>query len=91
MKPELGSKHTCGECGAKYYDFNKADPVCPKCGAPAPAPEPVKIKSSKKSSRKAPPKVVKDPEAEEEFEGDDIDLGDDIGDDDINDDDIDLG
>ena len=29
----LGHKRTCGECGTKYYDFNKEQPLCPKCGA----------------------------------------------------------
>ena len=22
----------CFECGAKFYDLNKPDPLCPKCG-----------------------------------------------------------
>lgn len=30
---DLGKKHTCFQCGAKFYDFGKADPLCPKCGA----------------------------------------------------------
>jgi len=29
----LGKKWTCFGCGAKFYDFNKPDPLCPKCGA----------------------------------------------------------
>jgi len=29
----LGKKWTCFQCGAKFYDFAKADPLCPKCGA----------------------------------------------------------
>ena len=49
-KPGLGLKWSCYECGAKFYDLNKPEPVCPKCGtdqrnrpkrspgAPAPAP-----------------------------------------------------
>ena len=28
-----GAKHVCPECESKYYDLNKADPVCPSCGA----------------------------------------------------------
>lgn len=28
-----GTKHVCPECESKYYDLNKSDPVCPKCGA----------------------------------------------------------
>jgi uncharacterized protein (TIGR02300 family) len=30
---DLGSKHVCFKCGAKFYDLKKPDPVCPKCGA----------------------------------------------------------
>lgn len=30
---DLGSKHVCFKCAAKFYDLKKPDPVCPKCGA----------------------------------------------------------
>jgi hypothetical protein len=52
--PELGKKYECAECGTKFYDLGKAEPICPKCGtnqrglqeppktaAPAPRPRPV--------------------------------------------------
>ncbi len=29
---KLGQKHTCFECGIKFYDLEKPAPVCPKCG-----------------------------------------------------------
>lgn len=29
----LGKKWTCFGCGAKFYDFGKPEPLCPKCGA----------------------------------------------------------
>ena len=29
----LGKKWTCFGCGAKFYDFAKPEPLCPKCGA----------------------------------------------------------
>jgi uncharacterized protein (TIGR02300 family) len=32
-KPGLGAKWNCFRCGAKFYDLNRPDPVCPKCGA----------------------------------------------------------
>jgi hypothetical protein len=32
-KIELGTKHECDSCGAKYYDFGNADRPCPVCGA----------------------------------------------------------
>ena len=31
-KPELGAKHQCQNCGAKFFDLNKDPIVCPKCG-----------------------------------------------------------
>jgi predicted nucleic acid-binding Zn-ribbon protein len=30
---ELGTKHECYSCGAKFYDFGRPAPICPKCGA----------------------------------------------------------
>lgn len=30
---QLGKKHSCFQCGTKFYDFMKPEPVCPKCGA----------------------------------------------------------
>ena len=29
---KLGNKLTCSNCGAKFYDLKKKQPVCPKCG-----------------------------------------------------------
>ena len=29
----LGTKYTCFQCGAKFYDLNRPEPICPKCGA----------------------------------------------------------
>ena len=31
--PKLGYKWTCFECGAKFYDLGKEEPICPKCEA----------------------------------------------------------
>ena len=28
-----GKKYTCHSCGIKFYDLNKPDKICPKCGA----------------------------------------------------------
>jgi uncharacterized protein (TIGR02300 family) len=30
-KPELGDKHQCQNCGAKFFDLNKDPITCPKC------------------------------------------------------------
>ncbi len=32
-KPELGNKHQCQNCGARFFDLNKTPITCPKCGA----------------------------------------------------------
>ncbi|MCI0600631.1 MAG: TIGR02300 family protein [Beijerinckiaceae bacterium] len=32
-KPELGSKHHCENCGARFFDLNRSPVTCPKCGA----------------------------------------------------------
>ncbi|MGH6835249.1 MAG: TIGR02300 family protein [Methylocella sp.] len=31
-KPELGNKHQCQNCGARFFDLNKSPVICPKCG-----------------------------------------------------------
>lgn len=38
--PELGTKRVCVACGARFYDLNKAPPVCPKCGTEQPVEQP---------------------------------------------------
>ncbi|NCN10531.1 MAG: hypothetical protein GW938_11875 [Leptospira sp.] len=32
-KNPLGKKFSCYNCGTKFYDLNKVDKICPKCGA----------------------------------------------------------
>jgi hypothetical protein len=32
-KAKLGKKHVCFSCKTRFYDLNKPEPVCPKCGA----------------------------------------------------------
>ena len=31
-KREWGAKHTCVNCGAKFYDLHRNPIICPKCG-----------------------------------------------------------
>jgi uncharacterized protein (TIGR02300 family) len=31
----LGTRRVCRSCGTKFYDLNKPEPSCPRCGAPA--------------------------------------------------------
>jgi hypothetical protein len=69
---ELGRKHECAECGAKYYDLGKADPACPKCGAKAGAQKESERRSAPVESRVryvAPAPAV---EIDEEVSGEDI-------------------
>jgi uncharacterized protein (TIGR02300 family) len=31
-KPDWGSKRQCHNCGARFYDLNREEVICPKCG-----------------------------------------------------------
>jgi uncharacterized protein (TIGR02300 family) len=61
----LGRKWVCFSCQAKFYDLNRADPACPKCGVDprqAPVAEPArrgrKAKSNPSDSEPVKAKVV---------------------------------
>jgi hypothetical protein len=30
---DLGNKYICFQCGTKFYDLRRPEPLCPKCGA----------------------------------------------------------
>ena len=32
-KEKLGQRYTCFECGVKFYDLNRPEPLCPDCNA----------------------------------------------------------
>ncbi|MDP2304573.1 MAG: FYDLN acid domain-containing protein [Pseudomonadota bacterium] len=32
-KSKLGKRFQCFQCGLKFYDLNRPEPLCPKCGA----------------------------------------------------------
>jgi len=55
-KPEWGAKRLCQSCGAKFYDLQRKDAVCPKCSTPA-EPEPV-AKPRRTPAEAAPAAVV---------------------------------
>lgn len=77
-KPELGEKHTCVSCGARFFDLGKVPAVCPKCGTEQPVEQP-------KLKRSMPlPEDTKKP-AKSQSTDDDTDTDDveDTGDDDI--------
>ena len=91
-KTRLGNRFTCFGCGIRFYDLNKPEPICPKCGADQrETPEPEKPKTKKrarKSTKKAKkkkaainPALVEDEVAttkEESIEELDLESSDDI-------------
>ncbi len=32
-KEKLGNRYTCFQCGTKFYDLNRPEPLCPECNA----------------------------------------------------------
>jgi hypothetical protein len=32
-KASLGTRYSCFQCGTKFYDLNRPEPLCPECGA----------------------------------------------------------
>ncbi len=80
---KLGNKYECFNCGAKFYDMGKGEPVCPKCGADqkdAEEKENPLVTQSVKRERKA--ELLPD-----EPEESDVPVGEDLDDEDL---DIDL-
>ncbi|HTO07120.1 MAG TPA: FYDLN acid domain-containing protein [Myxococcota bacterium] len=70
-KTKLGQKWVCYSCQAKFYDMQKPEPRCPKCGADqrqSPAFEKPKRTRAKKAAAPAPKKAVKPPPPVEESE-----------------------
>lgn len=78
-KPELGDKHTCVSCGARFFDLGKVPAICPKCGTEQPLEQP-KLKRSIPA-----PEDAKKPAKPVDTTEDDVDTDevDDAGDDDI--------
>jgi len=85
-RPDLGNKHECVSCHAKFYDLKKSEVVCPKCGTNQKEAKPTSSPSSgSRSSRRttpAAPKVVPEEIEIEATESEAVE-GDEIGDDDI--------
>ena len=93
VKPEWGTKRTCPNCGTRFYDLNKDEPVtCIECGEEW-SPEPV-LKSKQPILAEEESKKKKDAEADSDLGGDDDedDLDIDIDEDgDSPDNEVDLG
>jgi uncharacterized protein (TIGR02300 family) len=71
---DLGVKHTCWKCGTKFYDLNKPNPACPKCGsdpraAPvAKSPGPAERRRAKEEPVEEVADVVEEADLEEEVD-----------------------
>jgi hypothetical protein len=80
-RSRLGTKWECFSCGAKFYDLNKPEPLCPKCEAnqlqrPKSAPKvkpPAQSAPSRGSRAMAP--LLEEEEDAMVVESQDIDLG----------------
>ncbi len=66
MAKDLGKKHTCYSCQAKFYDLGKPQAVCPKCGANQKDAEDARPAPSSRSRRA--PVVVEVPVIDDELE-----------------------
>ena len=80
VKPELGTKRVCVNCGTKFYDLLKVPAVCPKCGTEQPVDQPRARRGSGNVEEKARPKKPApglEDEAEEDVLEDTSDLEDD--------------
>lgn len=79
-KARLGAKHLCFKCGAKFYDLNKPEPICPKCGTDQrtrpklePKPKPVPAGQRKQVTRPMVP-LLDDEEEDEVLVDEELDL-----------------
>jgi len=64
VKPEWGTKRTCPNCGARYYDMHHDPIICPKCGTAFDAEAVLKTRRV----RVAAPVEVPEPVVEEEID-----------------------
>ncbi len=82
-KSKLGTRYSCFECGLKFYDLNRPDPLCPKCGADQrtnPNPDPreavlarFKGKSAGKAGLRLDEPFEEEEDADEEADADEPD------------------
>lgn len=71
--PDLGTKYECSNCGTKFYDLGKPEPICPKCGTLYVAGEDSSSAASKAAKKRRKPEpvvraVVEDEAVVEEIE-----------------------
>jgi hypothetical protein len=63
----LGNRRVCSACGTKYYDLNRTEPTCPKCGNPADTEEPQDPRALAMARLKADTGRFRRPDEEEEL------------------------
>jgi uncharacterized protein (TIGR02300 family) len=75
-KPEWGTKRICQGCDARFYDLNRSQIVCPKCGTENSAEPPTKLRRApaRPVEPAKPVPVPVEPEATLIAEGDDASL-----------------
>jgi uncharacterized protein (TIGR02300 family) len=67
---DLGNKHVCFKCAAKFYDLKKPDPICPKCGSDQR--EATAKPEGRRSRLSAVPKIIEAVEPAEKEESDEV-------------------
>jgi hypothetical protein len=83
-KSKLGTRYQCFQCNTKFYDLNRPEPLCPKCGAdqrenPNPDPREALLAKLKGKTSKARLDETFD---EEEADEEDLDIDEDDDDED---------
>lgn len=68
--PDLGTKHECTECGAKFYDLNKPEPTCPKCGTVQPADAESSLGTSKSAKKRQKAELISESDLDDDEDGD---------------------
>ena len=80
-KSKLGKRYQCFQCGLKFYDLNRPEPMCPKCGAdqrenPNPDPREAILARFKGKGAAAKSLRLDEPFEEEEEAEEEVDLED---------------
>jgi predicted nucleic acid-binding Zn-ribbon protein len=86
-KEKLGNRYSCFECGTKFYDLLKPEPLCPECGADQRLAPKRDLKALLESSRRSRPNVDDEDRIDDDESDSDDELADDFLDEDEDEDD----
>lgn len=78
----LGTKRTCPKCTAKFYDFQKPEIQCPKCGTEVDPDAELKAFKIPKKAEPKPKAIMRDEEEDAVASPAEFESVDDLGDDD---------